>query len=268
MSDTSVSDTWEKGDPYERYVGRWSRRVAPLFLTWLDAPAGRRWLDIGCGTGALSETIADRCAPASLVGVDPADGFLEVAKTRLGERVTFRRGDANSIPLADATVDQVVSGLMLNFVPDPRTALFEMARVTVPGGTVAAYVWDYSDRMELTRYFWDAAVELDPGAGRLHEGVRFPLCRAHALSELFRDAGFAGVDVTAIEVSTPFASFDAYWQPFLGGQGPAPTYAMSLTDSKRQRLRDLLRARLPIGADGTIALVARAWAVRGGVASA
>ena len=118
-SDRRVSDTWEQGSPYERYVGRWSRRVAPLFLSWLGVPAGRRWLDVGCGTGALCAAIVDRCRPASVAGVEPSEGFLTTAKTHLADRAVLHQGSATAIPLADASVDVVVSGLVLNFVPDP-----------------------------------------------------------------------------------------------------------------------------------------------------
>ena len=156
----------------------------------------------------------------------------------------------------------VVSGLVLNFVPDQRAALAEMARVTGKGGTIAAYVWDYAGKMELMRFFWDAAVELDPGAAKMDEGIRFPLCRPEALEKLFAGAGLKGVEVTPIDIPTPFANFDDYWQPFLGGQGPAPAYAMSLDETARARLRDRIRERLPIQADGSISLTARAWAVR------
>src|SRR5512145_1244497 len=164
MDQKHVSDTWERGSPYEQYVGRWSRRVAPVFLSWLSVPAGRRWLDVGCGTGALCAAIADRCSPASVAGVEPSEGFLRTAKENLAGRVALHQGSATAIPLGDASVDVVVSGLVLNFVADPRAALAEMARVTADGGTIAAYVWDYPGRMDLMRIFWDAAVDLDPAA--------------------------------------------------------------------------------------------------------
>ena len=257
-----VSDAWQRGSPYEQYVGRWSRRVARPFLVWLAVPAGRRWLDVGCGTGALCAAVIDQCAPASVVGVEPSAGFLATAQDNLAQRATLHLASADAIPLDDAAVDVVVSGLVLNFVPDPRAALAEMARVTVAGGTIGAYVWDYAGRMELMRHFWDAAVELDPKAARLDEGLRFPMCRPEPLARLFSDAGLEDVAVTAIDVPTPFASFDDYWQPFLGGQGPAPSYAMSLDESARARLRDRIRDRMPAAADGSLALTARAWAVR------
>lgn len=262
-----VSDTWERGNPYERYVGRWSRRVAPVFLAWLAIPQGRRWLDVGCGTGALCAAIVDRCAPSSVGGVEPSQGFLDTARENLDGRVALYPGNATAIPLADASVDVVVSGLVLNFVPDPAAGLREMARVAGGGGCVAAYVWDYTGRMELMRHFWDAAVELDPGASSLDEGVRFPSCRPEALEKLFTGgARLAAVEVKAIDIATSFVDFDDYWSPFLGGQGPAPAYTMSLEETARVRLRDRIRERLPIAADGSIALTARAWAVRSTVA--
>ncbi|HEX6158492.1 MAG TPA: class I SAM-dependent methyltransferase [Burkholderiales bacterium] len=246
MSDR-VADTWERGDPYEQYVGRWSRQVAPRFLSWLAQPAGCRWLDVGCGTGALSAAILEHCAPA---------------RHNLAGRAALHRGAADALPLADASVDVVVSALVLNFVPDPRAALKEMRRVARSGGRIAAYVWDYAGKMELMRHFWDVAVELDASAARLDEGKRFPLCHPDALVQAFTGAGLGEAEVTSIDIPTRFASFEDYWQPFLGGQGPAPAYAMSLEESQRARLRDRLRQRLPVNSDGSIALVARAWAVK------
>jgi SAM-dependent methyltransferase len=262
----SVSDTWEWGDPYAQYVGRWSRRVAPLFLSWLSIPAGRSWLDVGCGTGGLCAAIVDHCAPSSVIGVEPSEGFLKKAREHLAGRAMLHHGSATEIPLDDASVDVVVSGLVLNFVPDPGAAVAEMARVTASGGTIGAYVWDYAGKMELMRYFWDAAVELSPDAARMDEGIRFPMCRPEALMALLASAGLIGVEVTAIDIPTSFASFDAYWQPFLGGQGPAPAYAMSLDETGRARLRDRIRERLPEQADGSVSLTARAWATRATVA--
>jgi|SRR5678815_5492914 len=258
-----VSDTWERGNAYEQYVGRWSRQIAPLFLSWLNIPAGRRWLDVGCGTGALCAAVIDRCLPSSVVGLEPSEGFLKTAKENLAGRVALHQGSATAIPLGAASVDAVVSGLVLNFVPDPRAAVLEMERVTDKDGTIAAYVWDYSDGMETIRFFWDAAVELDPEAAELDEGIRFPLCRPEALETLFSSTGLRQVEVTAIDVPTAFANFDDYWQPFLGGQGPAPAYAMSLDGVARGRLRDRIRERMPTTPDGAISLTARAWAIRG-----
>ena len=265
MNTGSVSDTWERGNPYERYIGRWSRRVAPQFLSWLGIPAGRKWLDVGCGTGALCAAVLDSCAPSTVVGVEPSEGFLKTAMENLAGRATFHQGSATAIPLKDGSVDVVVSALVLNFVPDQPAALAEMARVTGKGGTIAGYVWDYAGKMELIRCFWDAAVELDPNAAKLDEGARFTLCRPDALEKLFTGAGLRGVEIKPLDISTRFKNFDDYWQPFLGGQGPAPAYAMSLDESSRARLRDRLQERLPAAADGLISMIARVWAARGAV---
>jgi hypothetical protein len=157
--------------------------------------------------------------------------------------------------------------LVLNFVPDGRAALREMARVTVAGGTIGVYVWDYAGKMDLMRHFWDAAVELNPDAATMDEGARFPGCRPQALTELFASAGLRTVEVTAIDITMLFVGFDDYWRPFLGGQGPAPAYAMALDQTARALLRDRIRERIPVQADGSISLTARAWAVRGAVGS-
>jgi len=259
-----MRDVWAVGDAYEAYIGRWSRRVAEVFLRWLAVPPGGRWLDVGCGTGALTETVLAGADPARVVGVDPSVGFLATARGRIADsRSAFCAGDARALPLADRGFDAVVSGLAVNFVPDPSRAAADLARVTVPGGVVAAYVWDYADGMAVIRQFWDAAVALDPAAAELDEATRFPLCRPEPLRTLWTDAGLSAVAVEAIEVPTVFADFDDYWTPFLGAQGPAPGYAMSLTEERRSALRDLLRRRLPASPDGSIPLTARAWAVRG-----
>ena len=257
-------DVWAAGKLYEPYVGRWSRLVAREFLAWIEVPAQRDWLDVGCGTGALSEVILQIAQPRSVKGIDPSAGFTEHARAHVADpRATFDVGDAQSLPLDTASRDAAVSGLVLNFVPHPEHAVAEMARVVRSGTVVAAYVWDYAGKMELMRYFWDAAAALDPAALELDEGRRFPLCQPAPLTELFAQAGLREVEVRAIDVPTRFRDFDDYWSPFLGGQGPAPGYAMSLSEERRGALRDRIRANLPIADDGSIHLIARAWAVRG-----
>lgn len=266
MDNTRLSDTWENGGSYERFMGRWSRQMAPKFLSWIHCPAGLRWLDVGCGTGALSAAILDGCSPAQVTGVEPSAGFRTAAAENLAGRAVIYPGSAADIPLEPSSVDVVVSGLMLNFAPDPRAALTEMVRVSASEGVIGAYIWDYGEKMEFLRLFWEAAAEVDPGAAKLDEGARFPLCNPEALKRLFTEVGLRGIETAAIEIQTPFASFDDYWQPFLGGQGAAPAYVMALDDSTRARLRDHLRSYIPSQADGSISLVARAWAVRANVA--
>ncbi len=264
MEHPQPKDVWASGDVYEPYVGRWSRLVARQFLEWLAVPAGMDWVDVGCGTGALTQTILDHASPRSVRGVDPSSGFVEYAKARVTSgRASFEVGDAQSLPIGTASVDAAVAGLVLNFVPQPVRAVTEMARATRPGGVIAAYVWDYAGKMEMMRYFWDAAVALDPTAYALDEGPRFPICRPEPLSELFAEAGLHDVEVRPIDIPTDFRDFDDYWSPFLGGQAPAPGYAMSLDRARRGALRDRIRSTLPIAEDGAIHLLARAWAVRG-----
>ena len=257
-------DRWTGGDEYEAYIGRWSRPVAAAFVDWLAVGAGRHWVDVGCGTGALSAAILAGAAPASVVGIDPSADFVDAAAARVDDRrARFAVGAADAIPLETATADAVVSGLVLNFVPDLAAALAEMCRVTRPGGVVAGYVWDYADGMTLIRRFWDAAIALDPAARELDEGIRFPICAPDPLRRAFEAAGLAGVEVRPIDVPTVFRDVDDYWTPFLSGVGPAPGYAAALDPARRDALRERLDATLPREADGRIALTALAWAVRG-----
>jgi SAM-dependent methyltransferase len=260
-------DSWQSGDSYDGYMGRWSRRIAPRFLDWLDPPNGLDWLEIGCGTGALSAEIIAECAPRDLIAIDPSEGFLAKAREAVPDtRADFRIGDAQALAIEGGSRDVVVSGLVLNFVPDRPQALAEMVRVTRPGGTVAFYVWDYpGGGLEFLRAFWRAASALDPAAGDLTEDRRFPFCTADALAALTANAGLAGVRHGLIVVPTIFDSFDDFWRPFTLGTGPAPGYCMSLAAEAREQLRQLLDDTLPRRDDGSIALAARAWAVRGEV---
>jgi SAM-dependent methyltransferase len=259
-------DVWASGDAYEPYVGRWSRLVAREFVEWLGVPSQREWLDVGCGTGALCEVILERASPHHVVGVDPSEGFVSFSRHRvINPRATFQVGDAQALPIAGSSFDATVAGLVVNFVPDQIKAVGEMRRATRPGGIVAAYVWDYAGEMQMMRRFWDAAVALDPNAIPLDEGRRFPVCHPEPLAGLFQGAGLESVAVRPIDAPTVFKDFDDYWNPFLGGQAPAPGYCMSLSEDRRAALRDRIRASLPSSDDGSIHLIARAWAVRGTV---
>jgi SAM-dependent methyltransferase len=263
------ADLWATGEPYEAYVGRWSRLVAADFVDWLGVPPGRRWLDVGCGTGAVTELVLARADPAAVVGVDPSAGFVEFARAAvLDERASFAVADAQALPFARDEFDAAVAGLVLNFVPEPLAAVREMARVTREGGSVAAYVWDYAGDMQMMRLFWDAAVELDRTAAEHDEGRRFPIARADALHGVFAAAGLEQLETRALDVPTHFHDFDDFWTPFLGGHAPAPAYALSLSERGREALRDRIRERLPVEPDGSIRLVARAWGARGRVGAA
>ncbi|MER7730478.1 class I SAM-dependent methyltransferase [Streptomyces erythrochromogenes] len=264
MRDGGPSDVWAEGDAYERYMGRWSRRVAEVFVARLGEPAGLCWLDVGCGTGALTGAVASRCRPRTVLGLDRSGEFVRAARSAaVPGPARFAVADASALPLRDAVCDAVVSGLALNFLEPPGTAVAEAARVVRPGGLVAAYVWDYADGMALLRRFWDAATALDPAAAALDEGRRFTLCRPGPLRGLWSGAGLVDVTVAPIEVPTVFGRFEDLWEPFLSGQGPAPGYVATLTPGARDRLRGRLAASLPVRPDGSVALAARAWAARG-----
>lgn len=260
----NVINRWDQADAYERFMGRWSRLVALEFVHWLDIPPGATWLDVGCGTGALLQTVASAARPSRLGGVDPSEQFLATAAERVPD-ADLRQGDAQSIPFESDSFDAVISGLVLNFVPDPVAALREMRRVARTGGTVSAYVWDYAQGMQYLRRFWDAAVALDPSAADLDEGRRGWLATPDGLEGAFADAGLADVTGTALVVPTTFGGFDDYWTPFLAGQGPAGGYVAGLPADRRSTLESRLRSTLGATGSGPIHLTAQAWAVRASV---
>ncbi len=258
-----MQDSWQSGDPYEYYMGRWSKLIAEQFVDWLTPKRGFQWLDVGCGSGALSEAAINRHEPAGVTAIDQSEGFVRTAQQRLGNKANCKVGNAMSLPLDDASMNMAVSGLVLNFIPEPEKALAEMKRVTSRNGTVAVYIWDYAGKMEFLNHFWDVVVELNPGASALHEGHRFPDSNAEQLVDTFNRVGLLEVEAASLEIATHFTDFDDYWMPFLGGQGPAPTYVSKLKNSERDHLRETLKQRLPLEEDGSIVLFARAWAAKG-----
>ncbi len=258
---------YDDGYAYESYVGRWSRPVAAAFLDWLAQPAGQSWLDAGCGTGELSRAALARSGAANVVGIDRSDGFLAVAARRAGgdPRLAWQQGDAQNPPFPNGTFDVAVAGLVLNFVPDRTRMVSEMARVVKRGGTVALYVWDHGGQMQPMNQFWAAASMVDPAAGEHDEERRFfALCRPEPLRAIFAGVGLQEIATRAIDVPTVFADFEDYWQPLLAGNsGPVPSYCAAIGSDRRAELRAALEQRLPRQDDGSIALNARAWAVRG-----
>ncbi len=262
--DRIAVEAWDSGDTYEQYVGRWSRKVATEFLRWLALPRGLAWADVGCGTGALASTILTVCEPSSVFGIDSSEGFVSQARQRLRDpRVRFESGDATHLPWDSAVCDVTVSGLVLNFVRGHESMTREMARVTRPGGSVAAYVWDYAGGMQMMRHFWDAAIAVSPSDAKLDQAERFPLCQPGPLQALFERTGLKSVTVRAIDIQTVFQDFDDYWNPFLGRTGAAPTYLASVGDEVQEQIRLYLKSRLASARSGPIELTARAWAVQG-----
>lgn len=264
MTNSISTDTWATGSSYEQFMGRWSRLITKSFLEWLSPRPGLNWLDVGCGTGALSETILTYAAPESVLAIDQSAGFIDHATYHIQDaRVKFQVGNALSLPALPHSMDVAVSGLALNFIPQPIGALQAMRKALKPDGVLAFYVWDYAEKMEMLRYFWDSVTALDPHARPLDEGSRFPLCEPEVLVQTCKDAELHNIEVTSIEANTSFHNFDDYWAPFLGGQGPGPSYVGQMDVKGRQALEKHLRSALPIQKDGSIHLVARAWAVRG-----
>lgn len=259
-----MNDPWSGGSAYEKFMGRWSFLVAQDVLKWLAIPPGLNWLDVGCGTGSITRLILETQKPAKIISIDSSEEFISYSKKKISTPVVqFDVGNAESLNIHSRSIDAVVSGFVLNFIPDPEIAIREMIRVTKPGGKIGIFLWDYSEGMQMLRYFWNAAVELDHKAKVFDEGLRFPICKKGELDLLFRKAGFKEVEEIPIEINTYFKDFNDYWEPFMGNVGPAPAYAMSLDLQKRKQLETKVRNSLPVNKDGSISIVARAWAVKG-----
>jgi ubiquinone/menaquinone biosynthesis C-methylase UbiE len=260
----NFEDRFSDAEAYESYVGRWSRLVAQEFIAWLDAAPGQAWLDVGAGTGVLTVAILQIASPSRVLAVDLSPEYIEFARQRMrDDRVEFRVGDAVSIAFESPEFDLSVAGLVLNFLPAPQQAVQHMAQAVGSGGTVAAYVWDYSGQMEMMRHFWDAASKVDPSAHEMDAGQRFTLCKPDNLRSLFQAVGLTAVEVIPIDIQTRFTDFDDYWTPFLAAQGSVSRYLRGLSEDTRTALRDQLQRQLPTSDDGAIPLVARAWAVKG-----
>jgi len=245
-------------------MGRWSKVVAHYFLAWLSVPPHSRWLDVGCGTGALASAILQSASPFEVCGIDPSEEYIAYARARLPQdRCHLLVADVQAMPHEFSDFDATVSGLALNLVSEPRAALAEMIRVTRPDGLVAAYVWDFADGMQLLRYFWDAAARLDPVAGELDQGNCFPICHPDKLRALFTKAGVSAYKCGPCKFRQSFAILTTTGPPMLTGHGRAPGYVASLSANQCSRLRESIQDILPTRADGSIHLTARAWAVQG-----
>lgn len=257
-------DFFAESAAYERFMGRWSRQMAPLLVIFAGVRDGDAVLDIGSGTGSLSFAVAQATPSARVTGVDPAAPYVKYAQSQApGDRIRFVVGDAQQLDLPDASFDRVLSLFVINFIPDRAKALREMIRVTRSGGVVAAAVWDYGGDMQMLRAFWDEAVAQNPSIATRDER-HMPLCKPGELAAFWRAHGLTDVEERPLTIDLSFASFDDYWQPFLGGQGPAGAYAVSLPPADRDALRARLRQRLlGSGPDRAITTRARAWAVRG-----
>ena len=254
-------------EAYERFMGRWSRLVAPQLVDFTDVPDRGRFLDVGSGTGALAFALVERKLQAYVRGIDPSKEYVAYANSRnaFPDRVSFEEGDAQQLHFADASFDASLSLLVFNFIPDPRKALREVCRVTKPGGRISAAVWDYGGGMQMLRAFWDGAVSIDAKAETLDE-KHMPLCRAGELSELWGQVGLENVHEQPQTVTMRFESFADYWDPFLLGQGPAGVYVRSLSRDRLRVLRSEVKSRVSPSAENLpFALSARVWSVCGTV---
>lgn len=262
MSQPAGCETWSAAASYEEYMGRWSREVAQRFLDWLAPPSGADWLDVGCGTGALSQAILTQVAPRSLLGIDPSPDFVAQARgTVLDSRVRFAVAGAELLPTQDASIDAVGSGLVLNFVPDRTAALAEIVRVLRPGGLLGFYVWDYpGGGLGFMKAFWQAVLDVDPSSANREQSARSQFCTPEGLSALCRDAGFPEPEVTPIEIVTPFPDFEAFWRPFTLGAGPGGGFLAKQSPAQRERIK--ARLAETYGDKAPIILPARAWAVK------
>ncbi|KSV89732.1 class I SAM-dependent methyltransferase [Sinorhizobium sp. GL28] len=254
------------GDGYELQMGRWSRRLAVPFLAFAGAAAGERVLDVGCGTGSLTFLLAARPDLSAVCGVDCAAPYIEHAsRSNPDPRVSFQIGDACALSFEDAAFDRVLSLLMLHFVSEPERAVAEMRRVARPGATVAATVWDGRGGFVASRLFLDTAAALDPVARRLRErAFTRPMTRPGELEAAWHRAGLVEVETAELAIRMEYASFDDYWTPYLGKDGPGAEYVATLDKQARTRLRDAVRfAYLDGEVDGPRSYVAVAWAVKG-----
>ncbi len=260
MSQSSKFDHWAAGDAYENYMGQWSRRIARDFLNWLAPSPNAAWLDVGCGTGALTESILELSQPKSVLGVDPSETFIEFAKENSTDhRASFTVGGADRLPVETGSLDIVTSGLAVNFFPDVVAGLVEMKRVLKPGGCLCFYVWDYpGGGMGFIDAFWKAAISIDVQATPLDEATRFPQCTPGGLTELCASVGLK-CEVAPMEREAHFSDFDVFWEPFTRGAGPAPGYLSGLDEEKRGLLKSKLRS---IVGKKNITLVTRAWATK------
>lgn len=252
---------WNDAVSYETYVGHWSRAIAPRFVDWLALPSGLRWLDVACGTGALTSAILACCHPDEVVGVDASSHYIESAQESCRDpRVQFVVGDANFLSFPVSSFDVSVSALALNFIAFDR-ALAEQHRVVRPGAMIAAYVWDYAGEYEFARRFWDAAVSIDSRALAYDPGRKAKICQEQNLQQALVAAECTGVETCVIDDSGEFPSREAYWHAFDGRQGSTSEYLSLLTDKQRLNLKDSLLSTMK--AEGSVKLKIRALAVKG-----
>lgn len=253
---------FDDGAAYEKFMGIWSRMAGEIFIDWLAPDKGLRWVDVGCGNGAFTELLIDRCAPASVDGVDPSEGQLAFARSRpAGRFAKFRQGDAMALPFADKSFDAAVMALVIFFVPDPGKGVAEMARVTRPGGLVATYAWDVLGGGFPIAPLHAAMLELDIKPVLPPQAAA---SRMDALVKLWGDAGLIMIETREISVQRIYADFEEYWA-ISQHSAAISSWIKSLPPAKIEALKANVKARLPADAAGRIVSNARANAIKGRV---
>jgi SAM-dependent methyltransferase len=242
-------------EAYYAFIGRYSEPLAVKFAAALQIRPGQRVLDVGCGPGALTAVLAERSGSDSVSALDPSESFVSAIHRRL-PGVDARRGVAAELPFADGQFDVTAAQLVIPFMPDPDAGIREMARVTAPGGTVAACVWDHAGRRSPLAVFWQAVHDVDPGA---RDEADRPGARDGHLVELFSHAGLREAAQTTLTVTATHTDFDAWWHPYTLGAGPAGAYVATLDPAQLERVRARCRELLPPGEPFTIS--ATAWTV-------
>ena len=261
---TKTNERWDNTAGYEMYVGRWSSLISKDFVNWLNPKPGMKWLEIGCGTGALTKVIAENCSPSYLLAIDKSDSYLRNARKNINtNNVSFLNTDLNSHLLLNEEFDNITSGLLLNFVPQIDDLLLNLMSHLTSGGQTSSFVWDYGGHYQPMRHFWDSAKEVVEGAEKFDAGTKFSICKKEKLIQLFKTLGLMDVEFTNIESIATFKDFDDYWIPIVAAQGSVAEFISTLSAIQKKDLENIIRHRLPIALNGEIKLIINALAVKG-----
>lgn len=256
-------ESWNDSNAYDLYVGRWSRRIAGDFMQWLQPQANLSWLEVGCGTGALTTEILNSARPLRILAIDKSGAYLTKARSYISSpRVSFSKTDLSALD-AGAEFDYITSGLVLNFLSDVEEKLKCMKQYLRPGGSISAFVWDYAGHYQPMRIFWDSVKQLYKEAERFDAGIKYPLCSESNLTALFRSVDLSNIRFTKIEKIATFRDFDDYWLPIASAQGSVTEFLDTLNEGKKNDLKALVKSRLPMSLNGEIKLILSALAIEG-----
>jgi len=257
----TYSDTYSQ---YDYFMGRWSRRVAALFLKNIDTKTGLNWLDVGCGVGTLTQIISEKYSPSTMIGIDPLETSIQAAKNHPHHTdIQFELGNAQNLPFEDLSFDAVVSGLMIKFVTDKAKAISEMKRVTRVGGIVALYDWDMASNMNTTRHFWSAVEDTTPVDQSTSTTTGTPIAEANTLKNYFEESGLNNVQQKTLSFTTCFRDLDDYWKPITTNSQNVGRFYKKMSDEHRNAVYEKLKETLPFKKDGSIQFESRAIMAQG-----